>query len=80
MSTNLNTLNNLYYWVNGDVVVGNWDGTSVIHHGAFCVDNCENQPLQRYGRFKRNPTMWEHVPLEYFPKEFRLQLLLLGVP
>ncbi len=71
-----------------------WTGKEVLHmegyelfslrnqlaYGDFlpiCVDLNFSEPEDRYGRITNDS--WLHVPLEDFPKEFRVHLLLLGV-
>ena len=44
----------------------------------LCVDLKFDDPKDRYGHLTK--TAWKSVPLEKFPKEFRMHLLLMGVP
>ena len=44
----------------------------------LCVDEVHIDPKDRYGLF-HSTWGWGHIPLEDFPKEFRLHLLLMGV-
>lgn len=46
------------------------------------VDLCYSteEPDKRYGRYTSADWIWRHVPLEKFPKEFRMHLLLEGIP
>ncbi len=45
--------------------------------GYYCVDTACIHAAGRYGRF--DELGWASDPLDSFPKEFRLHLLLLGV-
>lgn len=70
-----------------------WDGTRVIEFrkflsyplvkeagllNMFCVDSVFEDHRNRYGYFPENDG-WVHLPIEAFPKEFRMYLLLLGM-
>lgn len=72
-----------YFWVNGKIVTRDtWVSAEVARAEGLCeipcVDAFEAQPDRRYGLFERGRG-WAHIPIEQFPKAFRLELLLLGV-
>lgn len=70
-----------YFWT-GDEVVVTERKLEVLrfHVNQLCVHTgySPNVPEARYGRFDWEIT-WRAVPLEEFPKKFRVHLLLLGV-
>jgi hypothetical protein len=69
-----------YFWHKGEVV-GPFDiyfgQIRRLHAEDYCIDLDEDRLEARYGKF--NARGWISVPLEEFPKEFRMNLLLLGV-
>lgn len=73
----------LYFWKEQQVVIVDSHGdSSDIRQTAFlnspCIDyNCDT-PQSKYGMYTSRG--WEHVPFSKFPKEFKVHLLLLGVP
>lgn len=76
-----------YLWDNGEVQeapCSSWEDIKIIGClDLYCVDTAASAPAMRYGIYasgaKDHAYGWHHVPLVDFPKEFRLQLLLLGV-
>lgn len=77
-------MNNCYFWKDGNVLVTEQvlaeEAIRYNYTDLLCVDACRTDPESRYGVFKNAPQRgWKHVPLENFPKEFRMHLLLLGV-
>lgn len=78
-----------YFWdKSNNKALEHFGGTSTedvpeMFWGKFCVDVTEASPSRRYGEYiKRNGPWdgdWKPLSLEDFPKEFRVQLLLLGV-
>jgi hypothetical protein len=73
-----------YFWRDGQVIDSSipesWE--ELIKEGladVLCVDIAEASPQYRFGMFRSNKS-WISVPPTQFPPEFRLQLLLLGVP
>lgn len=73
--------NIFYVWRNNQVeeVERNLDHVQSIR-SLYCVDaNCE-KTVNRYGIFYFSANKyWMHVPLEDFPVDFRMALLILGV-
>jgi hypothetical protein len=63
-----------YCWKNDQLVTSHH--LTVENRGCFCVDTHYTGQL-RYGKY--HDLSWESIPLEDFPPEFRLNLLLLGV-
>lgn len=75
-----------YFWKDGEVFVVNEVMFARLAkemgcEGLYCVDTHRTDPSGRYGEFKNIPGQfgWKHIPLEQFPPEFRMRLLLLGV-
>ena len=70
----------LYYWIDGQVVIKSWGKSGSVIREAYCVDDDDFDATNRYGMFN-GPKVggWKHIPIEEFPKEFRVHLLLLGV-
>lgn len=66
-----------YFWTGDEVVVTEQE---LKHIGQLGVDTVYStgDPDSRYGIFD-SKRLWRGVPLEEFPKEFRVHLLLLGV-
>lgn len=80
----------IYFWKKGKVEVahplGVYTTTDALKDGRTglpCVDTKFNRPDQRYGVYAQEEGgeffNWEPLPINTFPAEFRLQLLLLGV-
>ena len=74
-----------HFWVHDAVVTveGYVAPPDAADHGVLeclCVDASYSvtEPTMRYGMYEANT--WVKVPLTQFPKEFLVQLLLLGVP
>lgn len=70
-----------YIWKDNEVLIVDYQvfaGDARELKAEMCpvVDAFSRSVRNRYGRFNQG---WEHVPLEEFPKEFRVHLLLLGV-
>jgi len=65
----------IYYW-DGQVVKVDYHGISSFD--KYLVDTEYEIPNQRYGMFMRHGG-WRPIPIEEFPPEFRVHLLLLGV-
>lgn len=74
----MNMKDTLYYWIGGEVVTE--VGPHMSHENVPCIDTRFNDdwPGERVGMFTNNG--WQHIPVEKLPKEFRLQLLIMGVP
>ena len=72
----------IYFWKDGELheYFGRNDPESVHYanfNNCFCLDaSCQAENL-RYGKY--TGAGWRHFPPEQFPKEFRMNLLLLGV-
>jgi hypothetical protein len=70
-----------YYFWSGSRVLGVDTISTAFARDAvvnlLCLDTSCSEPTQRYGRLTNHG--WQYVPLESFPKEFRTNLLLLGV-
>lgn len=73
----MNRLNPIYCCVNGEIVEA--IGAHNAHSDVPCIDTRFDldEPKERVGKFTRNE--WEHIPVEKPPKEFRLQLLIMGI-
>lgn len=73
----MNTRETLYYWIGGEVVTKT--GPHMAHEDVPCIDTRFDvgELTTRVGMFTNNG--WQHIPVERLPKEFRLQLLLMGV-
>lgn len=66
-----------------------WDGKEVFERGRytselkglFCVDTSATTDKYRYGKWspEKVDDFWTPVPLNDFPKEFQMALILLGV-
>ena len=71
-----------YFWNGKEVLVFNDCNTSMAFekelYGMDCVDTSCNTDYGRYGQFVTGRG-WEGMRPEEFSKEFRMQLLLLGV-
>ena len=69
-----------HIWVNGDVVsVYEVSRLAPEYTDCLCVDTGTLVDMRmRYGSYNINGR-WQHTPLESFPGEFRVHLLLLGV-
>ena len=65
-----------YYFWDGKVV--NSDRHSEDTREKYTVDTEYKLPDQRYGMYTRHGG-WRPIPIEIFPPEFRVHLLLLGV-
>lgn len=72
--------NSSYYWVSNKVLT-DAEMAGIRHEGRLVVDTYypTNEPNLRYGKYVIG-SGWVHMPLSSFPKGFRSQLLLLGVP
>jgi hypothetical protein len=73
-----------YFWKDGQVIESpipsTWDELFQQELAdVLCVDVKESSLEHRFGMFRRNKS-WMSVPPTQFHPEFRLQLLLLGVP
>ena len=73
----------VYQWVNGEGierdVPDSWyllKAQGLTEH--LTVDPNHTDPKYRYGQYHGADESWRHIPLEDFPKEFRMHLLLLG--
>lgn len=64
----------IYCWQDNQLVTSHH--LTVEYRGLYCVD-LDYVGNLRYGKY--HETSWESIPLENFPAEFRLNLLLLGV-
>ena len=74
------THSNIYFWTGAQVqVITAHDKVPLDSFNQYCVDDAYScdAPTGRYGKFGHSG--WEPQPLENFPKEFRMHLLLLGV-
>lgn len=79
----------MYYFWDGEQVLENDIGKTGIVTGPqlmkngyanlFCLDAYAASDQSRYGRFRSPVGTWEHVPLNQFPKEFRLHLMIRGL-
>lgn len=72
----------IYFWKNEQLhTYGGDSDTDSIKETQFidcyAVDSGHAAINMRYGRYTED--VWEHVPLEEFPKAFRNNLLLLGI-
>lgn len=65
-----------YFWT-GVAVQPMKTGELTADTIGWCVDTKYTAAFNRYGKY--NSFQWEHIPLEDFPAEFRMHLLLLGV-
>ena len=65
----------LYYWEGREVKTGHYTTNS---YDKYAVDTEYEIPNQRYGMYMRHGG-WRPIPIEIFPPEFRVHLLLLGV-
>ena len=66
-----------YFWVDGEVKIKE---DMTVYLGKLCVDTrYALKESQRYGLYGDKPA-WTSIPLKEFPPEFRMHLLLLGVP
>lgn len=76
MSKNLN-----HFWVDGAVISQSL--YEIPYARAFCLDDSCASIHRRYGMWvlvdNGKNFAWEHCSLSEFPKEFRLQLFLLGL-
>lgn len=69
-----------YFWCNNQVVEHLITNVPDTLRERFCVDTSYNMDSQaRYGNFLMGGG-WACIPFEKFPPEFRLQLLILGIP
>lgn len=83
MNSNFNYKAKLYFWINNTVV----EESAEHHHtkwrdgwkGSLCVDMREHKRSFRYGKWRKEEEHWDSISFDDFPKEFKLQLLLLGV-
>ena len=66
-----------YYWSNGEVVTLNEDTSPWEYKNCFSLDTTTEMTHHRYGKYTDQG--WKHFPLEEFPPEFKLSLVLLGV-
>lgn len=71
-----------YIWMDGAVHVVerptiNVSASDSIYQRALMVDDRYETIPSRYGKYTGG--VWEQVPLELFPAEFRLNLLLMGI-
>lgn len=80
----------VYVWRNNQVEV-----IPVNHEMLYMVKDCllvdercvDQESTGRYGKYTRSDKdytdsedlHWEYVPFDYFPKEFKAHLLLLGI-
>ena len=75
-------ISTIYFW-KGETVhkyIGDSDSDTVCETefiGCFAIDT-ECTLDMRYGKYFKKAG-WKHVPIEQFPKKFRIHLLLLGV-
>lgn len=68
-----------YFWCNNQIVEHLITNVPDTFRELFCVDtHYYMNSRSRYGKFLMGGG-WTHIPLEDFPPEFRLQLLILGV-
>lgn len=70
-------LGELHFWIDSEVVSTSWSEVKKIPYDVFCVDVGSRSTEDKYGMFTL--TKWVHIPLEDFPKEFQMALILLGV-
>ena len=82
-------MSNAYVWKDGAVLVlpqqlwiENAVKNGIVNYPL--VDTYHDRATERYGRFiecdlNLDHYQWEHIPLEKFPKEFRMHLLLLNI-
>lgn len=70
-------LGELYFWIDSEVVSTSWSVLTRMPYDVLCVDVGANSIEGKYGMFTL--TKWVHIPLEDFPKEFQMALILLGV-
>ena len=72
-----------YFWKDKQVVIvtdAELDENFASNQGLICVDTQREEPEWRYGWFSPEDfSRWSYIPLDDFPKEFRVHLLLLGV-
>lgn len=72
----------IYFWKGGTVhkYIGHCNLDTVCEAGftrCFAVDtDCTLE--MRYGKYFKKAG-WKHIPIEQFPKKFRIHLLLLGI-
>ena len=64
-------------WHENKVVVFGRDQVPTTH--SHCVDVAYTDAEYRYGAFNQLNSGWRHIPIDQFPPEFRVHLLLLGV-
>ena len=72
-----------YFWKEGAVhkYLGHFNLDAICEAeftGCFAVDTELICIEMRYGKYIKN-TGWVYVPIEQFPKKFRIHLLLLGI-
>ena len=72
----------IYFWKNEQLHTYQGDSdTDSIKDTQFMecygVDSSNAATSMRYGKYTKNG--WKHIPLDEFPKEFRANLLLLGI-
>ena len=72
----------IYFWKGKQVHLYEGDNTldTVLEtefDNCYSVDTSTSDPDLRYGKYLNSG--WEHFPIEEFPKDFRTNLLLLGI-
>lgn len=74
----MNVNETLYFWIEGEVVT--MRPAHMVHNDVPCIDTRfgVDELAQRVGMFLSFG--WQHIPIEELPEEFRLQLLIMGVP
>lgn len=73
-----------YFWKNNELVLReippNW--AELIAGGladVLSVDLAADDGYGRYGMYVSKNRQWKHIPLEDFPSDMRVHMLLLGV-
>ena len=66
-----------YFWKDGELLIGIDYNLDNRPKECFCVDTYYKDGGFRYGMYIDNT--WKSVPIEEFPKEFRMHLLLMGI-
>lgn len=71
-----------YYWDGHTMNFASYGDPGLMVRNRFIVDLGFHQTdvTNRYGTFDSHRKQWIHIPLEHFPPEFRMHLLLKGIP
>ena len=75
-------ISTIYFWKNEQLHTyeGDNDAASIRtakFTNCYAVDSVNAVVDMRYGKYTKDG--WEHIPLDEFPKQFRTNLLLLGI-